>query len=73
MNEKQDTTTLGIRFGCGSLLGIVSGLSFAMHTFEPSTRNTIIACVVFMVLFGALAVRYGDRFWERISSYISWW
>ena len=73
MNLKLDKTTIGVRFGCGSLVGLVSGFAYAMQTFETSTRNTIIASAVFVILFGALAVRYGDRFWEKITHYTSWW
>jgi len=73
MNDKLDKTTTVVRFGCGSLVGLVSGFVFAMQNFETSTRNTIIACAIFIILFGILAVRYGDRFWEKLSNYIYWW
>jgi hypothetical protein len=73
MIEEPDRTTKGIRFGCGALLGSICGLSFALYSLEPTTRNIIAACLAFIGLFGTLAVKFGDRFWEQISRVLWWW
>jgi hypothetical protein len=73
MNEKPDRTTKGIRFGCGALLGLLLGLSLVIYLIELTTRITIVACLFFMVIFGLLSVRYGERFWEKISGILWWW
>ena len=72
MIEKPDRTTKNIRFGCGAIFGALCGLSFVIYSTEPTTRNTITTCIAFMVIFGLLALRYGDRFWEKISGF-PWW
>ena len=67
MDEKLDRTTTGVRFGCGALFGVACGLFIVMRTFEPISTGIIVAAfVALMIIFGALATRFGDRFWYAI-------
>lgn len=71
MNKKPDTPEKIIRFVCGALFGfvLISGFFyFGISTFSLS----LVAGVAGAIIFGILAVRYGDRFWERLAVWIPW-
>jgi hypothetical protein len=72
MNARQpDRAELGIRFGCGTVFGIVVGLAVAMHTVRPGWRAIIVIGVVAPVC-GLLAARLGDAFWRFVLDSWPW-
>lgn len=72
-DQNPDRFTLGVRFGCGALFGLV--LPFAGGTIFAfrAGRSLIAWCLLSALLTGLLAMRYGDAFWERTVRGRSWW
>jgi hypothetical protein len=66
--EQPDRLEKGIRFGCGFLLGSLVALGALLPLV--SGRSIVAWCLVGGLLFGYLAMRFGDRFWERISRWL---
>jgi len=58
-----------IRLGCGLIAGLVVGLFFGVLTLNLVAGPLFAFAIVLAVLFGVLAVRYGDRFWMWILRY----
>ncbi|MBK8767293.1 MAG: hypothetical protein KA778_02535 [Burkholderiaceae bacterium] len=71
MNEREpDATEKGIRFGCGALLGALVALPTAGWLAEAAFGPTGVAVLLSALLFGWLALRFGDRFWGWVRH---WW
>ncbi|OPY73021.1 MAG: hypothetical protein A4E64_02718 [Syntrophorhabdus sp. PtaU1.Bin058] len=69
---RPDRLEKGIRFGCGSLLGIGLGI-IVFFRFFLGHLSWIIPCLVGAVVCGFLAMRYGDNFWRKAIRYWYWW
>lgn len=55
------------------MLGVVIGIGITMK-FAYSSFGIYPAIILFCILlFGWLAVRYGDRFWEVIAKWWGWY
>ncbi len=61
-----------VRFGFGALLRLCIGLSAGLSWCSVEGASVWLLLVPVM-LCGWLAVRYGDRFWERIGPWLWWW
>jgi hypothetical protein len=59
-----------VRFVFGALFGIVVGLWVWLRVFSFSPVGWI-ALPATSILFGFVAARYGDRFWESLQHL--WW
>jgi hypothetical protein len=60
-----------IRFGCGFVFGVFSA---ALSSFAASLYNGwyLVALLVGIgIIFGFLAMRYGDKFWHSVPDW--WW
>ena len=66
--EPPDRLEKGIRFGCGFVFGCVVTLG-AVASFIDELA-LVASCLAVPALFGYLAMKYGDRFWERISRWL---
>jgi hypothetical protein len=55
-----------VGLGCGLLLGLVLGALWVLLDGFPPAILVVAAAV-----FGALAYRYGDRFWNWLAEH--WW
>ena len=84
MNEdpKPDPFEKRIRFGCGFLFGLASGVAMALvlivqllsrELISFGSIKTIAVGVVLgtAILFGLLAMRQGDRFWHKAIEWVS--
>jgi hypothetical protein len=67
--NKPDKLEMGIRFGCGGLLGAAIGFSFIIELF-PNRYAIFVFCIAGAMLCGLLAMRYGDRFWHIIKDWL---
>jgi hypothetical protein len=54
----------GVYFGCGAILGFLAGFVGILVAPANSFVEPILGGLVFAVVFGALAVRFGDRFFR---------
>jgi hypothetical protein len=71
--EPPDALEKRIRFGCGFMLGLLLALA---ATLRVLTVNGYYAAAIFVacgVVFGFLAMKYGDSFWQRLASLRWWW
>lgn len=70
---KPDPLEQKVRFGCGSVLGLVLGLSLAVRWW-PSTAGTLLLVVIGALLCGWMALKYGDGFWTNyVTRWLRWW
>mgnify|MGYP001186307745 FL=1 len=71
--EPPDTLEKGIRFGCGFsfafILVAAGGLSWAVS----SGSHVLAVAIAAGVVFGVLALRFGDAFWHRVAALLRWW
>ncbi len=64
----------GVRFGCGAFVGAVLGVIAAIKWLDDiGWARFAAAAAVVMLLFGWLAMRYGDRFWESARHWLWFW
>ena len=75
MKEKmqQDAISNRIRFGCGGLFGALLGTYMFIGEFFGNIQVTVVILAIFIVLFGYLAMHYGDRFWDKVIDSFRWW
>ncbi len=60
-----------IRFGCGGLFGLLTGLLvFGLVAFGGWMNAAVLTAL--SVSCGWLAVRYGDSFWDKVLKYVPW-
>jgi|GEM_PF-886081 len=77
-NGKPDKEEKGIRFGCGSLFGLLIGLFLCFNTLFGDlffTNNLVILGIItsLILLCGFLAMKKGDKFWYNLSKLFPWW
>jgi high-affinity Fe2+/Pb2+ permease len=71
MSENPDATGKIIRFACGAIFGFLLGFNFVYFGFSMPPARFIVG-ILAAIIFGILAVRYGDRFWERLTNWLQW-
>lgn len=65
-----------LRFGCGAIFGAITTFFVAIREVQEFTGPfwaTVIACAM---IFGFLALRFGDAFWRVICKLFAtsrWW
>jgi hypothetical protein len=65
----------GIRFGCGSILGLLLGLYVSVKIYIR-TGNTLVSigiALIISLLLGFTAMKQGDNFWDSLKDYWFWW
>lgn len=73
IEKEQDNAEKVIRFVCGASFGFVFAFSFFWIWDDlHSLFITFTVSLTVGFVFGVSALRYGDYFWERISSWL-WW
>ena len=74
MNDHEpDAFEKRVRFGCGFLFGAVVAFLLALREVGAFSSAFWAIVVAVAVIFGLLAVRYGDRFWHLIVVLLSRW
>jgi hypothetical protein len=73
MIEEPDRLEKGIRFGCGSVIGILIGLDLTYSMFLEYPGHLFIAACIFALVCGILAMKYGDRFWDGVIQFLRPW
>ena len=68
-----DAAEKGIRFGCGFVLGAFVVAVTSVTWLLYAGWGFLAMVVVVGVIFGLLAMRYGDPFFERVMKWLSWW
>lgn len=70
--EPPDTQEKVLRFGCGFVMGLVV---FGVGSITWSIARGFYGLAFVLIaatIFGLLALRYGDAFWDRLAQ-SSWW
>lgn len=72
--EQTDAAEAGLQVGCGGIVGFFSGVLWAViHWKWKNPFAGIVASGLFgAVLFGALALRFGGRFWGWVQGRRPW-
>jgi hypothetical protein len=73
--EPPDTQEEIIRFGCGFIVGFF-GIGVGSVMAALVSQDYILAvCLIPGIVCGIAAMKYGDRFWQRLSesSFWRWW
>ena len=65
--DKPDRLQFGVRFGCGFLFAIVFVLSLGGFA---SLGGFVALTLIVGLIFGLLAAKYGDRFWQKLSDWL---
>ncbi len=73
MTEYPDPSEKRVRFGCGFLFGSVFGFLVVVREVALFTGPFWLCVGGVAVLFGILAVRYGDDFWRGLPNWMRWW
>ena len=64
-DQEPDRLEKGIRFGCGTLFGLLLGLFLTRRLWFDDTSIALLGAIAVAVVCGGLASRHGDRFWSR--------
>ncbi|MCB9536774.1 MAG: hypothetical protein H6704_11030 [Myxococcales bacterium] len=67
-----DSGAAGVRFGCGAVVGLAAGFASTVSFVELGPLGVTLLCLGTALVFGLLAMRRGDRFWERLRDWL-WW
>ncbi len=59
------------RFWCGAALGLFLGLVVGLQLFLSSIALLILVVTFVVVVCGAMAVHYGDGFWDEVGRILS--
>ena len=62
-----------IRFGCGFVAGSILGVLGALYLLADNLFTCALLGAGVALLFGILAVRYGDRFWYGLRHLLWFW
>jgi hypothetical protein len=69
--EPPDALEKRIRFGCGFVFGVViAGISSITYLLASGLYIAAL-CVLFGVVSGLAAMKYGDEYWLKLGNY--WW
>lgn len=71
--EPPDTLEKVIRFGCGFTFGALVFAGGSMTLAVASGQALLATVVAVGIVFGWLAMRFGDPFWHRLASLYRWW
>ena len=70
--ESPSTLEKAVRFGCGFVFGCFAGLLGVLSLITWKGHYIVAGCALGGLLCGVAAMKYGDRFWLRISRITSW-
>ena len=71
MNDKPDLLEKVVRFVCGTVAGLFFWVIYSVQ-FEQvhdSLLRFLVMLVIFVALFGFLAMKFGDKFWEKLFKF----
>jgi hypothetical protein len=72
-SPEPDSFEKRLRFGCGFVFGGLVAFFVALRELAAFTDTFWAVVVGVAVVFGLLAVRYGDAFWHGVSEWFRWW
>jgi hypothetical protein len=70
--EPPDPLEKRIRFGCGSLFGLIFGCYAAFKTWPENMYVDIALVIIIILTCGTLAMKQGDGFWHELTNF-HWW
>ena len=72
LKDEPDRLEKGIRFGCGTMIGILIALKLTYRILIDHSGFLAATCIIALVC-GLLAVKYGDRFWDTVIEFLNPW
>ena len=71
MTQNPDPVEKGLRFGCGSILGLfVAFISLAEDLNDDGNIFIIFSCLFTAGIFGYFAMKMGNRFWYSLKDWL---
>jgi hypothetical protein len=74
MTHKPDNLEKGIRFGCGSIFGLLLGVYVSAKIYIR-TGNTLFSIgigLLIPLILGFTAMKQGDNFWDSLKDFRFW-
>ena len=71
--EPPDPLEKRIRFGCGFTFGLLITALCGLFWLVSTAYYVVAIALLVAIIFGVLAMRYGDRFWYSMKSWLWWW
>jgi hypothetical protein len=65
MDREPDRLEKGVRFGCGTLFGLIIGFVWAIQSALDFAVSWILLPLALALVCGFLAAKYGDDFWHK--------
>ena len=62
-----------VRFACGFGLGALIAAGSILTNLATFTVTSVAVAAFVAVVFGFLAMRFGDGFWRCLSEWSRWW
>lgn len=72
-DDPPEWVAAAIRFTFGAVFGLIVGAGGFLFIPSHFWYLTVGVMVVLTIVCGFLAARYGDGFWESLSSWFRWW
>ena len=72
-SPEPDSFEKRLRFGCGFVFGALVAFLVVLRELAAFSGTFWAIVVAVAVIFGFLAVRYGDAFWQGVSDWMRWW
>jgi uncharacterized membrane protein YccC len=72
-SPKPDAFVKGLRFGCGFVFGALVAFFVALRVLAAFSGTFWAVVAGSAVVFGFLAMRYGDDLWRSVSDWFLWW
>ena len=69
--RRSDRFERRLRFGCGSVFGVVLGVVIAAQIVRPDWSAAVVILPI-GIGCGLLAARYGDAFWHVVIDSFPW-
>ena len=60
-----------VRFGCGGAFGAFVGFWLLVDWLDQNLAASVVGLASFAVVFGLLALRFGESFWEHSGRLLS--
>jgi hypothetical protein len=71
-DHRPDRAEKTIRFGCGFIFLGPAALFLFLSSYPEHPWLVVVAAIAVGAAAGVLAMRFGDRFWERIAPLLHW-
>lgn len=69
-SKRPDYLLYTVRFICGAIVGFLLAFSLGSLPLDGIGLEFIIISLIFILICGGFAARFGDKFWEWLSNFL---